>query len=434
MTRAMDRRGAASQFGSPTPAPSTGVTGVLRCLHPDEITRRRQFRSRRAQFLGSIRRCRLTPVRLERGGHERADHRVSAGRRRQRWPVADRRGVLGLLASSLAGIGLGRLAWVDAARRLARAWPGRAGGRPVLGLIVGAALAAAAGTRRLGGRRDLSLKDRSATALEFLDRPQTTPLHELQIERRRGAPATAQGARGRPVPPAAPCRTPCAALVVAAVPARLAARHASRPPPGPLAPSRRSSPRPSRSPRTSRSSTNWPSRSNDKELEKLVKELQEKVEELKQPGVDDRGGDGQDLRDAGRDRRAAGPVQRRPGRCPASVAGRRHEARRGDRSRRQGPPGEQVRQGRQEAREAREPAARHARRPRPLEEKIKQVAKEMGDVGLGQMGGAATEMAEGLKGGQQGEVQEGRQDPRRASPRATPAARSRRSSTSSSRT
>ena len=40
-----------------------------------------------------------------------------------------------------------------------------------------------------------------------------------------------------------------------------------------------------------------------------------------------------------------------------------------------------------------------------LEEKLKQVAKQMGDVGLGQMSGAATEMAEGVNGGEQGQVQ-----------------------------
>jgi len=42
-----------------------------------------------------------------------------------------------------------------------------------------------------------------------------------------------------------------------------------------------------------------------------------------------------------------------------------------------------------------------------VEEKMAQVAKQMGEVGLGQMGEAASEMAEGIKGGHQGRFKNG---------------------------
>jgi hypothetical protein len=42
-----------------------------------------------------------------------------------------------------------------------------------------------------------------------------------------------------------------------------------------------------------------------------------------------------------------------------------------------------------------------------VEEKMAQVAKQMGEVGLGQMGEAASEMAEGIKGGHQGKFKNG---------------------------
>ena len=44
------------------------------------------------------------------------------------------------------------------------------------------------------------------------------------------------------------------------------------------------------------------------------------------------------------------------------------------------------------------PAQFERKEARAVEEKLKQVSKGMGEVGLGQMSGAASEMAEGIKG------------------------------------
>src|SRR5262245_37218672 len=102
-------------------------------------------------------------------------------RRRQQIAMVVRSAVLGLLAGSVAGIGLG--AWklamkapVSPAVALAVLAAG-----PVLGSLIGA-------IRGLGWNAAASavdvhyrLKDRSATALDFLGRPSTGVLHQLQI-------------------------------------------------------------------------------------------------------------------------------------------------------------------------------------------------------------------------------------------------------------
>jgi hypothetical protein len=138
----------------------------------------------------------------------------------------------------------------------------------------------------------------------------------------------------------------------------------------------------------------------DPELEKLVKELMEKAEEMKQPGVD--------LKEAlaklseMQAKIATQQAQYNVGLVDAqlqSLGAAMQAAEATDAA------GSALQEGKfdQAVKELEKLEAPpiDKKEAKTLEEKLKQVAQQMGEVGLGQMSGAATEMAEGAKGGSQ---------------------------------
>lgn len=204
-------------------------------------------------------------------------------RRRQSRLLVLRWTALGLFVSSLLGIGLGALR-LKGTDPLPPTWSlSLLAAGPLVGAILGLlrgrswSLAASAVDRRY------SLKDRVVTALEFVDRAESTSLHQLQladaeqhlevVDPRRVVPLRAPAllpwasaacalalalilwprpkAEARPV-------APLEAVVAAADDALISLEELEK-----------------------AAETH-----KDKDLEKLVKQLQQKIEEMKQPGVD----------------------------------------------------------------------------------------------------------------------------------------------------
>ena len=288
-------------------------------------------------------------------------------RRRQLGLLLMRSAGWGLIAGSVGGVYLGVV---------------RLLGRPVspvpavLFLVVVPALAVVIGALRGRSYRGAAaaidshyrLKDRSTTALDFVAKVEPTALHSLQIE-----DAQAHLDRIKPSE-VAPLRVPrtlayAASLLLVAVTLLL----------WPVAPgkSAKAAPAPplasivaeaekivedlKQIDELARSERNT-------ELEKLVKELVEKAEEMKQPGVD--------LKEAlaklseMQAAIAAEQAKYNVGLVDGQLQslGAAMQADPGDRRRRPGAPGWQVRPGRQGVREARHPAGRQERDPVPRRE------------------------------------------------------------------
>jgi hypothetical protein len=318
-------------------------------------------------------------------------------RRRQQWLFVLRTASYGLLAGAVALIGLGlarRLAgWdVSIGQSLAVLLAGFAGGL-ALGFLRRRSWATAA----IAVDSHYQLKDRATTALSFLAKPVVTKVQELQIE-----DAASHLARLQPRD-VAPVRIPrvslCAAVLLAVAIGLLVwpfggtVSEASMPEPLPavLAEAQRIE-------EDLKEFEEMARRDHNPELENLVQELREKVEELKQPGVDEREAlaklsemqvaiaaqqaqynvglvDGQ-LQALGEAMSAASSLD---------GAGKALQEAKFEKAAKEFEKLENPPVDRKEAKAA--------------EEKIKQVAKGMGDVGLGQMSEAASEMADGLKAG-----------------------------------
>jgi hypothetical protein len=208
-------------------------------------------------------------------------------RRRQRWFLAMRWAVLGLLAGSVAALVLEGICWQ-------RDWP--VPYAAVGAVLLGPALLAGAlgfvwgrswHTAAAAVDSSYHLKDRAATALAFVTKPSTTVLHELQVQDavqhlNRVEPA-------RVVPLLMPRAFPFAlgtlsAAVLALIYLAFVERQsvdASPPEPIPeiVAAAQRIEEDLSEFEELAK-------QDNNKELEQLVQELRHKVEEMKQPGVD----------------------------------------------------------------------------------------------------------------------------------------------------
>jgi hypothetical protein len=204
--------------------------------------------------------------------------------RRRQWAMRVLRGaVMGLLASSLAGIALGAWRWWGSGG-IAPIWSGLllAAG-PVVGALIGAA--SGRGWSRAASAVDAfyHLKDRAVTAVDFARRPEVTALHELQL-------ADAEEYLGQVDPRrVAPMRLP-RILPYAAAACVLALGLLFWPRTGVQA----SPPRPLdqvlAAAEEARASVeeleNVAEKEKDQKLQELVKQLIEKIEEMKQPGVD----------------------------------------------------------------------------------------------------------------------------------------------------
>src|SRR6185312_1485283 len=102
-------------------------------------------------------------------------------RRRQREVLMVRATVLGLLAGSLAGIGLGIWKWTGGHAVSTVTMVAVLAGGPIVGMIVGALWRKGWNEAASAVDSRYALKDRTVTALDFMARKQTTLLQELEV-------------------------------------------------------------------------------------------------------------------------------------------------------------------------------------------------------------------------------------------------------------
>ena len=320
-------------------------------------------------------------------------------RRRQLGLLLMRSAAWGLIAGSIGGVTLGvtRLMGRPVSPGLALAF---LVGVPLLAVIVGALRGRSYKAAASAVDAHYKLKDRAQTALEFIAKPEPTLLHTLQVEDAEQHLARVKGSE------VAPIRLPrtlayAASLLVLALglllwpvaPGKSAKAGPAAPIPSIVAEAEKTVERLKELDELAKSER-------DPELEKLVKELIDKAEEMKQPGVD--------LKEAlaklseMQAKIAAQQAQYNVGLVDAqlqSLGAAMQAAEATDAA------GQALQDGKFEQAvkelEKLETPPLDKKEAKTLEEKLKQVAKQMGDVGLGQMSGAATEMAEGAKGGSQ---------------------------------
>jgi len=318
-------------------------------------------------------------------------------RRRQLGLLLVRSAAWGLIAGSIGGVYLGAI------RLLGRpVSPGFA----VAGLIGAPALAVVVGALRGRSFRGAAaaidahygLKDRAITALDFSAKGEPSVFHDLQL---RDAYEHLRRVKPHEVAPFRLPRTMAYAASLFALAVGLLAWPVS---PGKSAKAGPAAPRPEivaeaeKTIERLKELDELARSERDPELEKLVKDLVEKAEEMKQPGVD--------LKEAlaklseMQARIAAQQAQYNLGLVDAqlqSVGAAMGAAEATDAA------GQALQDGKfdQAAKELEKLEAPpiEKKEAKTLEEKLKQSARQMGDVGLGQMSGAATEMAEGIKGG-----------------------------------
>jgi hypothetical protein len=329
-------------------------------------------------------------------------------RRRQQMALMLRAAAAGLLAGACAAalVGLARL-WPAALGGLgdwlfSRATPtslvvGFLAGGPALGALVGLCWRRGWHTAAVAVDQHYRLKDRAVTALEFVRRRGRTDLHDLQIgdaveHLRRAEPRQVVAVR-------AP-RMWSAAAVAALAALALGFWPLGTPPveAGPAAPLPQVVAEADRLLEGFQDLEEAAKQDENKELEKLVEKLRQKAEEMKEPGVDQTEAlaklsemmaavqaeqaqyntalvDGQ-LQSLGSAMCAATPLE---------GAGKALQE-------------SKLEKAAQELEKLDEPQL-DRKQAKTVEEKLKQVAKEMGDVGLGQLGGAVSDFAESLKGG-----------------------------------
>jgi hypothetical protein len=311
---------------------------------------------------------------------------------------------VGLLAGALGGLSLGL-------GRSLGAWHVSLGlalavllGGPIIGLLAGLlrrrswqGAAAAVDTH-------YQLKDRTVTALAFLAKPSDNVLYQLQID--DAAQHLANVQPGRVLPLRLPRALGLGAVLAVAAIALLVwptgPQVAEAGPPAPLA---------AVVAEAERIEERWKEfeeqarNDENKELEKLAQEIREKVEEMKQPGVDEREALAKlsEMQAAITAQQAQYNVGLVDGQLQAlgeamSAAQALDSA------------GKALQEAKYEKAakelEALDDPPIDRKEGQALEEKLKQVAQGMGEVGLGQISAAVSEMAEGVKGGK-GKMQKG---------------------------
>ncbi len=325
--------------------------------------------------------------------------------RRQRGVLLLRGAALGLLAASAAGVALGLAKWITG-RPIA---PSISLGIFTLGPILGLLVAAL----RFGGWRQAAasvdahhrLKDRTVTALSFLRGAKNSELHQLQV-----ADAEAHLETIEPhaiVPIKMPRVLPYAFALLALSVGLLAWPLASK--------SVRASITPApehivlEAEKIEEDLKNLDAlakKEEDPALKELVKDLRKKAEEMKQPGVDTKEALAKlsEMQAAVAAQQAQFNLGLVDGQLQslgdAMVPAQSLEA-----------AGKALQEGKYEQAaktlETLENPELDRKEAKAVEEKMSQAAKQMGDVGLGEMGEAASEMAEGLKDGQKGKFGKG---------------------------
>jgi len=315
--------------------------------------------------------------------------------RRQRAMLMLRSMLVGLVAASVAGIYLGVMRLIGREVSPIVAVALLLGG-PALGLIVGAV--GGWGWRRAARAVDdhYGLKDRSFTALAFLNSGGAHPLRELQVRDAEGHLAKISPSDIVPfrVPRSAPYAFGLLAAAVVLLCMPPLGSHKARAASKELPPGVRNVAE--KEEENLKELEKFARENDDKDLEGLVKQLEAKVEEMKQPGVDVKEAlaklsemqaaiaakqaqynvglvDAQ-LQSLGAAMMSANPTE---------AAGQALQDGKFD-------------QAAKELEKLEDPPV-EKKETKSLEEKLKQLAKAMGDVGLGQLGGATGEMAEGVK-------------------------------------
>jgi hypothetical protein len=311
----------------------------------------------------------------------------------------------GLLTGSALGVAIGVGKWLT--------------GRPVppllavavlvLGPLVGCLLAAL----RRRGWHDAALavdahhrlKDRTVTALEFVTRPQSDALHHLQV-----ADATEHLAAVEPraiVPIRVPRTLPLGVGLLLIAIALLAWPLSSKPARAGLTPAPdHIVAQAEKIQEDLKELDELAKQQPDSELKDLVKELQKKAEEMKQPGVDTKEALAKlsEMQAAIAAQQAQFNLGLVDGQLQslgdAMVPADALEA-----------AGQALQEGKFEQAvkelEKLDAPPLDRKEAKAVEEKMKQVAKQMGEVGLGQMGESASELADGIKGGHKGQFQKG---------------------------
>jgi hypothetical protein len=329
-------------------------------------------------------------------------HALRPVRRRQWILFLLRSAAWGLLVGSVAGILVGLWRW----RTGAAITPALAGSilaaGPVLGLLLG--LARRRGWHQAAAAVDAHyrLKDRTATALDFLSRPEVTPVHELQVQDAVEHLATVE-ARDvvpfrlpRTLPYAAGLLAVAGVLMSWPIASRKAQAGPAKADPVIVAQAEEIA-------ENLKQLDELAKKERDPELEKLVQQLKQKVQEMKEPGVD--------LREAlaklseMQTAIAAQQAQYNTGLVDGQLASLGAAMTPADSLE---AAGQALQEGKfdQAAAELEklENPELDRKEAKAVEEKLKQVAEAMGEAGLGQMSDAASELADGIKGGNSGKI------------------------------
>ncbi len=326
---------------------------------------------------------------------ERIYRELRSVMRRHRTMLMLRSRLVGCFAASLAVVYLGIIRLIG--REVSSlAVVGLLVGGPLLGLIVGALGGWGSKAAARAVDTHYKLKARTFTALAFLDKNANHPLHELQV---RDAEAHLVKIAAKDVVPFRSPRLLPYAMGLLAISITLLAlppiggKRAQAAPrdvlPGILSIAERKSD-------DLKELAKFARETDDKDLEDLVKQLEVKVEEMKQPGVDVKEALAKlsEMQAAIAQKQAqynVGVVDAQlQSLGSAMMAANSTEA-----------AGQALQEGKfdQAAKELEklEDPPVDKKQTKSLEEKLQQLAKAMGDVGLGQLGGATAEMADGVK-------------------------------------
>ncbi len=321
-------------------------------------------------------------------------------RRRQLGMLLVRASAWGLLVGSVGGVYLGVMRLVGRPVPPALALAFLVGG-PALGAIIGALRGRSFKGAASAVDAHYGLKDRASTALEFLDKPEPTALHTLQLA---DAEAHLGRVRAREVAPFRLPRTLAYAASLLALALGLLlwpVAPGKRANAGPAAPLEHIVAEAEKIAEDFKAIAEIAKSERNPELEKLVKELMDKTEEMKQPGVDLKEALAKlsEMQAAIAAEQAKYNVGLVDGQLQ-SLGAAMQAAQATDAA------GQALQDGKfdqavKEFEKLDTPPV-DKKETKTLDEKLKEASKSMGEVGLGQMGEATSEMAEGAAQGDKG--------------------------------
>jgi hypothetical protein len=311
---------------------------------------------------------------------------------------------LGLLMGAVVAIGLGGYRWFAGTLMPWVGWSVIAAG-PIVGLLVGCLRLHGWHAAATAVDAHYGLKDRIASALAFLRKREMTPLHELQV-----ADATDHLGRVRArevvpfrVPRVLPFAAGALALAIVALTLPIGSKQVKA---GPTAPLPHVVAAAEQLTESLKHLDELAKKEQDPELERLVNELKAKVEEMKKPGVD--------LREAlAKMSEVQAALLNQKAQYNSGLVDAQLESLGTAMS-----PAEALEAAGQALQDAKfDEAAKELEKledpqldrkeAKTVEEKMKQVANQMGEVGLGELSEATSELADGLKGGSKGKISKG---------------------------